>query len=215
MYTLNLHVFRLSEDKLYTAQVQTRIFSLCNLATVPPCRLFSSFITKELMRQYDAWWFGWFNLFPSQTALLASADIDSASACLLSYAALACGSKHHQPKISCQAIVAQICSMCRRNAYRTKAVACCISEAGEKLSFLPPVPQECWCVNWGVTAEHKEHECEEFLFPKSLAGACKHTYCTCNLPWGYWGVPDITQVLVISFFVWFTCALPACLHANH
>lgn len=99
-----------------------------------------------------------------------------------SYVTLACGSKHHQLKISCQAIVNQICSMCQRNVCRTKAVTCCISEAGKKLSYLPPVPLECWCVNWGVTVEHTEHECEEFLFPKSLAGACRHTYCTCNLP---------------------------------
>lgn len=36
----------------------------------------------------------------------------------------------------------------------------------------------------------------KFLSTKSLAAACKHTYCTCNLPWGDCGAPDITQVSV-------------------
>lgn len=75
-----------------------------------------------------------------------------------------------------------ICSMCERNVCRTKAVARCISEAGKKLSFLLPAPWECWCLNWGVTAEHTGHECEEFCLLKSLAGAFKHANCTCKLP---------------------------------
>lgn len=50
----------------------------------------------------------------------------------------------------------------------------------------------------------------KFLPAKSLAAACKHTYCTCNLPWGDCGAPDITQVSVrlhIIFFTCFKCAL--------
>lgn len=81
-----------------------------------------------------------------------------------------------------------ICSMCERNVCRTKAVARCISEAGKKLSFLLPAPWECWCLNWGVTAEHTGHECEEFCLLKSLAGAFKHA--SLRRLW----CPDITQV---------------------
>lgn len=59
--------------------------------------------------------------------------------------------------------------MCQRNVCRTKAVARCISEAGKKWSCLPPVPQECWCANWGVTSEDTEHEREEISFYKILS----------------------------------------------
>lgn len=51
--------------------------------------------------------------------------------------------------------------MCQRNVCRTKAAACCISDAGKKLSCLPPLPQECWCENRTVTPKHTEHECEQ------------------------------------------------------
>lgn len=132
-------------------------------ATVQPDTSFVSYITKELIKATSARWSARFHLFPSQTAPLVSADVHSVSACLLVCKTLARGSKHHRLKINCQAIVTQICSMCQRNARRTKAVACCISKAGKKWSCLPPVPQECWCVNRGVSVEHTEHD-RNFFF---------------------------------------------------
>lgn len=132
-------------------------------ATVQSDTSFVSYITKELIKVASARWSAWFHLFPSQTAPLVSAIVDSVSACLLVCKTLARGSRHHRLKISCQAIVAQICSMYQRNARGTKAAACCISDAGKKWSCLPPAPQECWCVNRGVSVEHTEHD-RNFFF---------------------------------------------------
>lgn len=197
--SLNLHVFGLLEEKsktrrkvtshrehaaiwisfksFFCCELSIQIERLYRLATHLSLALQRSWSTS-LLRDH----FCWSYLFPSQTALIVAADVDSVSTCPRLQRSPS-APNIISLNISCQAIFTQICSMCHRNVCAGRRTAACfISVAGKKWSCLPPVPQECLCVNCGVSAEHAGHECEEFLFPKSLAGACKHTQCTCNLP---------------------------------